>query len=118
VRLIVPYAPGGGRLCSKSAVFSPGLWTPQPVSAWLILARLFGWRDALFTVQPKTMIRWQRAGRGLFWRWKFRPGRPGIFERLSGNTSFQAENGVLAVMPVLFRSWRPAVRSNSTEVSA
>src|SRR5947208_8683808 len=43
-----------------------------------ILARLFEWRDALFVVQPKTMIRWQRAGWRLFWRWKCRPGRPSI----------------------------------------
>jgi transposase InsO family protein len=43
-----------------------------------ILARLFEWRDALFVVQPKTMIRWQRAGWRLFWRWKCRPGRPRI----------------------------------------
>ena len=43
-----------------------------------ILARLFEWRDALFVVQPKTMIRWQRAGWRLFWRWKCRSGRPRI----------------------------------------
>ena len=43
-----------------------------------ILARFFEWRDALFVVQPKTMIRWQRAGWRLFWRWKCRPGRPRI----------------------------------------
>ena len=43
-----------------------------------ILARLFEWRAALFVVQPKTMIRWQRAGWRLFWRWKCRPGRPRI----------------------------------------
>src|SRR6202158_3850897 len=43
-----------------------------------ILARLFEWRAALFVVQPKTMIRWQRAGWRLFWRWKCRPGRPPI----------------------------------------
>src|SRR5450631_3249330 len=43
-----------------------------------ILARLCEWRDALFVVQPKTMIRWQRAGWRLFWRWKCRPGRPRI----------------------------------------
>src|ERR1700690_485600 len=43
-----------------------------------ILARLFEWRDALFVVQPRTMIRWQRAGWRLFWRWKCRPGRPRI----------------------------------------
>jgi hypothetical protein len=28
----------------------------------LAILRLFEWRDALFVVQPKTMIRWQRAG--------------------------------------------------------
>ena len=43
-----------------------------------ILARLCEWQDALFVVQPKTMIRWQRAGWRLFWRWKCRPGRPRI----------------------------------------
>jgi putative transposase len=43
-----------------------------------ILARLFEWRDALFVIQPKTMIRWHHAGWRLFWRWKFRPGRPRI----------------------------------------
>jgi putative transposase len=43
-----------------------------------ILARLFDWRDALFVIQPKTMIRWQGAGWRLFWRWKCRPGRPRI----------------------------------------
>ena len=42
------------------------------------LARLFDWRDALLVVQPKTLIRWQRAGWRLFWRWKCRPGRPRI----------------------------------------
>lgn len=29
-------------------------------------------------VQPKTIIRWQRAGWRLFWRWKCRAGRPRI----------------------------------------
>jgi putative transposase len=43
-----------------------------------VLSRLFDWRDALVVVQPKTIIRWQRAGWRLFWRWKCRPGRPGI----------------------------------------
>ena len=43
-----------------------------------VLAKLFEWRDALFVVQPKTMIRWQRAGWRLFWRWKCRAGRPRI----------------------------------------
>ena len=49
-----------------------------------ILARLFEWRAALFVVQPKTMIRWQRAGWRLFWRWKCRPGRPRIPIELRG----------------------------------
>jgi len=43
-----------------------------------VLSRFFEWRDALFVVGPKTMIRWQRAGGRLFWRWKCRPGRPRI----------------------------------------
>src|SRR5450631_3580812 len=43
-----------------------------------VLARFFDWGDALIVVQPKTIIRWQRAGWRLFWRWKCRPGRPRI----------------------------------------
>jgi putative transposase len=43
-----------------------------------VLSRLFDWRGALVVVQPKTIIRWQRAGWRLFWRWKCRPGRPRI----------------------------------------
>jgi putative transposase len=43
-----------------------------------ILARFFEGRDALFVVGSKTMVRWQRAGWRLFWRWKCRPGRPRI----------------------------------------
>jgi hypothetical protein len=43
-----------------------------------ILARFFEWRETLFVVQPKTMIRWHRAGWRLFWKWKCRPGRPSI----------------------------------------
>jgi putative transposase len=43
-----------------------------------VLGRLFDWREALFVVQVKTFIRWQRAGWRLFWRWKCRPGRPRI----------------------------------------
>ena len=41
-------------------------------------AAAIDWRDALFVVQVKTFIRWQRAGWRLFWRWKCRPGRPRI----------------------------------------
>jgi putative transposase len=43
-----------------------------------MLARRFDWGDTLFVVQPKTMIRWQRVGWRLFWRWKCRSGRPRI----------------------------------------
>ena len=42
------------------------------------LSRLFDWQNALIVVQPKTIIRWQRAGWRLFWQWKCRPGRPRI----------------------------------------
>src|ERR1700726_807067 len=49
-----------------------------------VLARLFEWRGALVVVQPKTMIRWHRAGWRLFWQWKWRPGRPRIPVELRG----------------------------------
>lgn len=35
-----------------------------------VLSRSFDWRGALVVVQPKTILRWQRAGWRLFWRWK------------------------------------------------
>jgi len=46
---------------------------------WLMatLSRFFAWRDALVSVKPDTLVRWQRKGFRLFWRWKSRPvGRP------------------------------------------
>jgi putative transposase len=46
--------------------------------ALIYLARWFDWRQALAVVQPATLIRWQRQGFRLFWRWKSTPGRPPI----------------------------------------
>ena len=46
--------------------------------AFVLLSRLFNWRDALVVVQPRTLVRWHRQGFRLFWRWKSRPGRPPI----------------------------------------
>src|SRR5215813_6674037 len=46
---------------------------------WLMatLGRMFPWRDALVNVKPATLIRWQRKGFRLFWRWQSKaPGRP------------------------------------------
>ena len=43
-----------------------------------LLSKLFNWRDALIVVQPKTLIRWHRAGFRLLWHWKSKPGRPPI----------------------------------------
>ena len=46
---------------------------------WMMatLSRMFQWRDALVNVKPDTLIRWQRKGFRLFWRWKSKPtGRP------------------------------------------
>lgn len=42
---------------------------------WMMatLSRIFTWRDALVNVKPDTLIRWQRKGFRLFWRWKSRP---------------------------------------------
>src|SRR5262249_2216399 len=46
---------------------------------WLMatLGRMFQWRNALVSVKPDTLIRWQRRGFRIFWRWKSKPlGRP------------------------------------------
>jgi hypothetical protein len=42
------------------------------------LSRWFDWRKTLAVVKPETFTRWHRQGCRLFWRWKSRPGRPGI----------------------------------------
>src|SRR5215813_14392248 len=52
---------------------------------WLMatLGRMFQWRNALVSVKPDTLIRWQRRGFRLFWRWKSKPtGRPRLPENL------------------------------------
>ena len=41
-----------------------------------LLSKLFNWRDALVVVQPKTLIRWHRAGFRLLWHWKIKTGPP------------------------------------------
>ena len=52
---------------------------------WLMatLGRMFQWRNALVNVKPDTLIRWQRKGLRLFWRWKSKPsGRPRLPQNL------------------------------------
>ena len=45
----------------------------------LIASKLFAWREVLVVVKPATLIRWQRKGVRLLWRWKSQPtGRPPI----------------------------------------
>ena len=44
----------------------------------LFWSRFFDWRNALVIVKPETLIRGHRKGFKLFWKWKSRPGRPGI----------------------------------------
>ena len=35
---------------------------------WVLLSRLWaGWTNAIFVVQPATVIRWQRSGFKIFW---------------------------------------------------
>jgi putative transposase len=46
---------------------------------WMMaaLSRAFPWGNSLVNVKPDTLIRWQRKGFRLFWRWKSKPmGRP------------------------------------------
>ena len=66
------------RALPKDRGVQPRRIDPATRISLAILAGLFEWRDALFVVQPKTMIRWQRAGWRLFWRWKCLRGRPEI----------------------------------------
>lgn len=49
---------------------------------WDVLSMIWtGWRDALYVVQPDTVVRWHRRGFRYYWRWKSRqqyPGRPRV----------------------------------------
>ncbi len=36
----------------------------------LLAHRACGWKDALYIVQPDTLVRWHRRGFKLYWRWK------------------------------------------------
>src|SRR5262245_16021272 len=38
-----------------------------------VLGRMFPWRNALVNVKLNTLIRWQRRGFRLFWRWRSKP---------------------------------------------
>ena len=53
---------------------------------WVLFSRYVdGWRNALLTLHPDTVIRWHRQGFRLYWRWKSRgprPGRPPIDKAL------------------------------------
>jgi hypothetical protein len=54
---------------------------------WLMLSQLWaGWRRALILVQPETVVRWHRAGFGLYWTWlsrhRFRAGRKCVSREL------------------------------------
>ena len=50
---------------------------------WILASRWFGdWGNPLLIVKPETVLRWQRAGWRVYWRWrsshKERGGRPAI----------------------------------------
>ena len=51
---------------------------PRDRGFWVLLSRIWGaWDKSLVLVKPETVIRWQRKGFRLYWRWKSRgPGRP------------------------------------------
>ena len=97
---------------------------------WLATRRLFAsWATWLVIVKPDTVVRWQRAGFRLFWRWKSRgkPGRPPIsrnvialIQQMAGENvtwsapRIQAELHLLGhdiaeatVAKYMRRSWKP-----------
>jgi putative transposase len=44
----------------------------------VLLAPCCAWQEALTIVQPATLLRWHREAFRLCWRWRSRPGRPGL----------------------------------------
>ena len=54
------------KLCLRDRVF------------WVLLSRMWpNWRSSLAIVQPETVVKWQRMGFRLYWRWKSKAGKPG-----------------------------------------
>ena len=54
---------------------------------WVMLRQFWsGWRQALILVQPETVVRWHRAGFGLYWTWlsrhRVRAGRKCVSKEL------------------------------------
>ena len=56
---------------------------------WMMatLSRMFPWGNSLVNVKPDTLIRWQRQGFRLFWRWKSNQREDLVCPRTSGNGS-------------------------------
>lgn len=57
----------------------------RPVLKWrdrafrdILSAAWPGWRNALYIVQPDTVVRWHRQGFRFYWRWKSRHRRHGM----------------------------------------
>jgi len=51
---------------------------PRDRVFWVWLSQFWnGWQSALIIVQPDTVVRWQRQGFRLYWRWKSRPSKMG-----------------------------------------
>jgi len=73
-------------LRQQLAMLRQSLKKPRPSVAdklfWIIFSRYVdGWRKTLCSLHPDTVVRWQRQGFHLYWRWKSRgqkPGRPAI----------------------------------------
>jgi hypothetical protein len=61
---------------TKSAKWAGGESIPRTRITLALLSRLFDWRDALIVVQPKTLIRWHRAGFRLFVALEIKTGAP------------------------------------------
>lgn len=62
-------------------------FAPSDRLFWVWLQRLWpGWKQALFLVEPETVVRWHRAGFKMYWSWLsshgVRPGRKCISKEL------------------------------------
>ena len=52
---------------------------------WLILSKIWKhWREVLIIIKPETVLKWQRQGFKLSWRWKSKApvGRPKIDQEI------------------------------------
>ena len=73
-----------------------------------LLTRMFDWHNAIVIVRPQTILRWHHTGWRLFWRSKYKAGRPPIpvelralIRRMASENSLWGEERIASELLVI-----------------